>query len=135
MNNRRGTLLIAVCISTTLFAACALARSTEPVGVRLPDALAGSWESTQSNEGDVEVWILREDGDLSVLEIDERAGEVRERESWKGSWWTQPSGNGDREICYVALHGRNAWCEEYTLTTEPAVLTFGDQQFRRRQAR
>lgn len=136
MNIRRVTLrLIAVCISTTLFGACALARSTEPVSVRLPDALSGSWETAESNEGDIEVWILREDGDLSVLEIGERAGEVRERESWNGSWWTEPSGNGGREICYVARHGRNAWCVEYTLTTDPAVLTFGDQEFRPRSAR
>ena len=136
MNNRRVTLpLVAVCISTMFFGACALARSPEPVSVRLPDALSGTWETTESSEGNVEVWILREDGDLSVLEIVERAGEMRERESWNGSWWTQPSGNGGREICYVARHGRNAWCEEYTLTTEPALLKFGDQEFRPRSAR
>ena len=140
MNTRHVTLrLVAVSISTVLFGACALMRPTEPVAVRLPDALRGSWETSESNGDHGEVWILRDGGDLSVLEMDERGGEVRERESWNGSWWTQPSGNGDREICYVARHGRNAWCEEYELVSDPSAgggttMTFGDRTFRRRVA-
>jgi hypothetical protein len=136
MKTRRITLPVVLSVSALLFSACALTRPDEPDAARWPNAMSDSWEATEPNGRNIEVWIIREDGDLSVIEVDGRPGDAaRERESWNGSWWTQPDGNGGREICYVARHGRGAWCEEYTLTTDPPVLRFGDQEFRPRSTR
>ena len=131
MNIRRGTLrLTAMCLSTALFGACALMRPDEPVTVRWPNALLGSWEAREPDGDDFVVWILSENGGLRGFEVDQ---DGRERGTWNGSWWTQPAGDdGARELCTAVRHGRGAWCEDYTISTDPRVLIVGEQEFRPR---
>ena len=67
MKTRRITLPVVLSVSALLFSACALTRPDEPDAARWPNAMSDSWEATEPNGRNIEVWILREDGDLSVI--------------------------------------------------------------------
>ena len=114
-------------LASSFLASCALLSPSEPPADRWPAAFVGTWESEGSGRYDREIWILSDGGELRVENVDERDGQApRTAYSWSGSWWTKPTGDSrqnTREFCFVRLHGRNAWCEEYELATDPESAT------------
>ena len=121
MKTARPLSLLGIAASSFL-ASCALLAPSEPPADRWATAFVGTWESEGSGRYDRAIWILGDGGELRVENLEERDGQPpRTIYSWSGSWWTQPTGDSGtaRELCYVRRHGRNAWCEEYELTTDP----------------
>ena len=121
---------------------CALLETREPDADRWPAELMGTWETESSGRYDHELWTLSEGGELRVESVDERDGEVsRTVYSWSGSWWTKQTDDSGtaRELCYVRLHGRHSWCEEYDLSTDPGsgattLIRLEDRTFRARRS-
>ena len=123
--NLRGRVGVGITLMASLAStSCALLQQREPDADRWPAAVIGTWETESSGGGyDYELWTLGEGGQLRVESVEESEGDAARRVySWNGSWWTKPAGDSGtaRELCYVRLHGRNAWCEEYDLSTDPA---------------